>query len=294
MLIMKQKKIGLQKIFNSNLTAIISISLVLFLVGLMSLLLLLANDLSVYVKENISFSVVLNQDVKEVEIIRLQKNLDAAPYVKSTEYITKERAIQELVEELGEDPVEFLGFNPLLASLEVKLLSQYANNDSIAMIESEMKKFPQIKEVIYQRNLIQAVNENVKRISIILGGLVIMLLLISFVLINNTIRLNVYSKRFLINTMKLVGANWSFIRRPFIWRNVINGIIASFLAMGLITALIYYIQDEIRGIISVDKVDNLLIIYGIVLVLGVLITQISAYFSVNKYLRLKSGDLYYI
>ena len=289
----KQKKIR-HRLFNSHFTAIVSISLVLFLIGMMSLLLLLANDLSIYVKENISFSVVLNQDVKDVEIKRLQKNLDAAPYVKSTEYITKEQALKELIAELGEDPMEFLGFNPLLASLEVKLHSQYANTDSIAIIESEMKKFPQIKEVIYQKNLIQAVNENVKRISIMLAGLVGILLLISFALINNTIRLTIYSKRFLINTMKLVGANWGFIRRPFIWRNMLNGVIAAFVAMGLVTALIYYIQGEISGVISVDKVDNLLIIYGIMLLLGVLITQISAFFSVNKYLRLKAGDLYYI
>lgn len=291
---LKQKKVSLSRLFNSHLTSIISISLVLFLVGMVSLLLLLANDLSVYVKENISFSVVLKQEVKDVEIKRLQKNLDAAPYVKSTEYITKERAAKELSEELGQDPIEFLGFNPLLASLEVKLHSNYANNDSIAMIEADMKKFPQIKEVIYQKNLIQAVNENVKRISLVLFGFVSILLVISFALINNTIRLTIYSKRFLIHTMKLVGANRSFIRKPFIWRNVINGIIASFLAMGMLSALVYYIQDELHDVISFDNVDNLLIIYGIILLLGILITQISAFFAVNKYLRLKAGELYYI
>lgn len=290
----KQKKVSINRLFNSHLTSIISISLVLFLIGMGSLLLLLANDLSVYVKENISFSVILNQDVKDVEIKRLQKNLDAAPYVKSTEYITKEQAAQDLSEELGEDPIEFLGFNPLLASLEVKLNSNYANNDSIPMIEAEMEKFPQIKEVIYQKNLIQAVNENVKRITLILLGFVTVLLLISFALINNTIRLTIYSKRFLINTMKLVGANWSFIRRPFIWRSVMNGIIAAFLAIGMISGLIYYIQDEMHDIISFDNLYNLLIIYGIILVLGILITQISAFFAVNKYLRLKPGELYYI
>jgi cell division transport system permease protein len=224
----------------------------------------------------------------------LQKNLDAAPYVKSTQYITKEQAAQELSDELGENPMDFLGYNPLLASLEVKLHSNYANNDSLPMIEKDMKKFPQIKEVIYQKNMIQAVNENVKRISLILLSFVCVLLLISFALINNTIRLTIYSKRFLINTMKLVGANWSFIRRPFIWRSVINGIISSFIAMGMITVFIYYLQEEIKDIISLDNIYNLLIIYGIMLGLGVLITQVSAYFAVNKYLRLKPGELYYI
>ena len=290
----KQKKVTVNRLFNSHFTAIISISLVLFLIGMMSLLLLLAKDLSVYVKENISFSVVLNQEVKDIEIKRLQKNLDAAPYVKSTEYITKEQALREYSQEMGIDPTELLGYNPLLASLEVKLKSDYANTDSIRMIEADMKKFPQIKEVMYQKNLIQAVNENVNRISLILFGLVGILLFISFALISNTIRLTIYSKRFLINTMKLVGANWRFIRRPFVRRNIVNGIIAAFLAMGMITGLIYYIQGEIHDIVSFDKIYNLLIIYGIILVLGILITQISAHFSVNKYLRMDVGELYYI
>ncbi len=290
----KQKKIKVNRLFNSHFTSIISISLVLFLVGLGSLLILLSNDLSVYVKENIRFSIVLNQDVKDVEIKRLQKNLDVAPYVKSTEYITKEQAIQELSEELGEDPTEFLGFNPLLASLEVKLKYDYANADSIAKIEKELSHFPQIKEVIYQKNLIEMVNQNVQRITTILLVLIVALLFISFALINNTIRLTVYSKRFLISTMKLVGANWSFIRRPFVVRNIINGIIASILAMILLTALLYYAQGEWRDIINIDNLHYLPIIYGVILVFGIIITSISAYFSVNHYLRLKSDDLYYI
>ena len=273
----KQKKIKVNRLFNSHFTSIISISLVLFLIGLGSLLLLLSADLSVYVKENIRFSIVLNQDVKDAEVKRLQKNLDVAPYVKSTEYITKEQAIQDLSEELGEDPTEFLGFNPLLASLEVKLNYEYANADSIAMIESELKNFPQIKEVIYQRNLIEMVNQNVQRITTFLP-----------------IRLTVYSKRFLISTMKLVGANWSFIRRPFVLRNILNGIIASVLAMGLLTLGLYYVQEEWHDIIRLSNLHYLPIIYGVILFFGIFITMISAYFSVNRYLRLKADDLYYL
>lgn len=290
----KQRKIKVNRLFNSHFTSIISISLVLFLIGLGSLLLLLSADLSVYVKENIRFSIVLNQDVKDAEIKRLQKNLDVAPYVKSTEYITKEQAIQDLSEELGEDPTEFLGFNPLLASLEVKLNYEYANADSIAMIESELKNFPQIKEVIYQRNLIEMVNQNVQRITTFLLILIAALLIISFALINNTIRLTVYSKRFLISTMKLVGANWSFIRRPFVLRNILNGIIASVLAMGLLTLGLYYVQEEWHDIIRLSNLHYLPIIYGVILFFGIFITMISAYFSVNRYLRLKADDLYYL
>src|SRR5690554_1825607 len=245
-----KQKISVGKIFNSHLTSIISISLVLFLVGMVSFLLLLANDLSVYVKENISFSIVLKQDVKDIEIKRLQKRLDAAPYVKSTDYITKERALEELSEELGQDPLEFLGFNPLLPSLDVKLHSQYANNDSIAKIEAEMNKYSEIKEVNYQKNLITAVNENVKRISSILFGFVSILLVISFALINNTIRLSVYSKRFLIHTMKLVGANRGFIRRPFLLKSILHGLAGATVTIVLLSLFIYGLSNEINGVIG--------------------------------------------
>ena len=187
-------KPALRHLVNARVTTIISISLVLFLIGVTSMLVLFANELSVQVRENLAISIVMKENVNDVEIQKLQKMLDATPYVKSTEYIDKERPAKELSEELGEDPIAFLGYNPLLASLEVKLHSDYTHNDSIVNIETELKKYAEIKEVIYQKNLIQAINENVNRITFFLLGISALLLFISFALINNTVRLSIYAK----------------------------------------------------------------------------------------------------
>ena len=225
------KKVSSVSFFNSRLTSIISISLVLFLLGLVFLIGLLGNKLSVYVKENISFSIVLKDNQKEADIKKMQKTLDALPYIKSTEYISKEQAVKELEEELGENPETFLGFNPLQASIEVKLHSEYANVDSLQLIEKKIKKYTSVSDLLYRKDMMQMVNDNVKRVSLILLTLAVMLMAISFVLISNTIRLLIYSKRFLIHTMKLVGATPGFIRRPFVRYNVVSGIFASIFAI---------------------------------------------------------------
>jgi len=198
---MNKSKINANHLFNSRITSIISISLVIFLIGVTTALLLMAGELSVLVRENLTLSVVLKDNVKDADVQKLLKTLDASEYSKSTEYIDKEAASKELAEELGQDPVEFLGYNPLLASVEMKLHSEYANNDSIARIETELRRMPEVKEVIYQKNLIEAVNDNVKRVSAVLSVFSILLLLISYALISNTVRLSVYAKRFLIHTM---------------------------------------------------------------------------------------------
>ena len=187
------KKVSSVSFFNSRLTSIISISLVLFLLGLVFLIGLLGNKLSVYVKENISFSIVLKDNQKEADIKKMQKTLDALPYIKSTEYISKEQAVKELEEELGENPETFLGFNPLQASIEVKLHSEYANVDSLQLIEKKIKKYTSVSDLLYRKDMMQMVNDNVKRVSLILLTLAVMLMAISFVLISNTIRLLIYS-----------------------------------------------------------------------------------------------------
>ena len=207
-------------------TSCISTTLVLLLLGMVVFFVLAAHNLSVYVKENINFSIVISDDMKERDILRLQKNLNKEPFVKSTEYISKKQALEEQTEAMGTDPQEFLGYNPFSASIEVKLKSAYANTDSIAKIEKQIRKntdIQDIQDVLYQKELVNAVNDNIRKISLLLLGLAVILTLISFALINNTIRLAVYSKRFLIHTMKLVGANWSFIRRPFLRRNFWTG-----------------------------------------------------------------------
>ena len=289
-----KSQLSVAHIFNSRLTSIISISLVLFLIGLTTLILLLTSELSVYVRENLSMSIVLKDDAKLVDIQKLQKNIDASVYAKSTEYIDKERAAKELAEELGQDPTDFLGYNPLLGSIELKLNSDYANNDSIALIEAELHKYPLVKEVIYQKDLIEVINQNVNRISAFLMGLSILLIIVSYALISNTVRLTVYAKRFIIHTMKLVGATGSFIRRPFLVQGAITGLISSFIGMALLSGVLYFAQSELSDLFSMESIDALLISFVVMLIFGILITTISTFMSVGRYLRLQVDDMYYI
>ena len=219
------RKVGTASFFHSRLTSIISIALVLFLMGLIMLMGLLGNKLSVYVKENLSFSIVLKDNIKETEIKKMQTKLDALPYIKSTAYISKEQAAKELEEELGENPETFLGFNPLQASIEVKLHADYANPDSLQLIEHEIKRYTSVDELLYRKDMMELVHNNLQRLGVILLALAAVLTLISFVLIGNTIRLLIYSKRFLIHTMQLVGATAGFIRAPFIRYHLVCGLL---------------------------------------------------------------------
>lgn len=289
----KEHKINKRRLRSSYVTSIISISLVLFLFGLVGLLILNTKRISDFVKENIGFSIILKEDIKEVDIIRLQKMLDAKPYIKSTEYITKERAAKELQEELGEDFIEFLGYNPLLSSIDIKLQAEYANNDSIVVIENEFQSYHEIKEVFYKKSLIQEVNENVNKISLIILSFSLLLLLISLALINNTIRLSVYAKRFIINTMQLVGATRRFIRKPFLFRSAIHGMYGALIAILLIIGVLYLLQNEFSDIIGFDDVTTLIILFVIVIMAGIIISVTSTYFAVNKYLKIKRDRLYY-
>jgi cell division transport system permease protein len=220
--------------------------------------------------------------------------LDAQPFIKSTEYISKEQAALELKEELGEDPEAFLGFNPLKASIEVKLHSNYANPDSLAVIEKKIMSYTSVSELLYRKDMMELVNENMKKVGLILLGLAIVLMAISFVLISNTIRLLIYSKRFLIHTMKLVGATPGFIRAPFIRYNLVSGIFAAFLAILLLTAALYYLQNELTGFIQILDMPMLLTVYAVVLILGIVLSVLATIVSVNKYLRLEVDKLYYI
>ncbi|MFW5655997.1 MAG: cell division protein FtsX [Bacteroidota bacterium] len=289
----KESNISKGRLRSSYLTSLISISLVLFLLGLVGLLLLNTKHLSDYVRENIGLSVILKDNVREVDVIRLQKILDAKPYVKSTEYVTKEQAAKELQEELGEDFVDFLGYNPLLASIDVRLVAPYANNDSIQAIEEDFNNSPIIKEVFYRKSLVQAVNDNVHKISVIILAFSGLLFLVAIALINNTIRLSIYSKRFIINTMQLVGATQPFIRRPFVFKSMLHGIYGALIALVLISGLLYASQKEINEFISFHDMDILAILFIIILMIGALLSTISTFFAVNKYLNIKSDNLYY-
>lgn len=275
-------------------TSCISTTLVLLLLGMVVFFVLAAHNLSVYVKENINFSIVISDDMKERDILRLQKSLNGEPFVKSTEYISKKQALEEQTEAMGTDPQEFLGYNPFSASIEVKLKSDYANADSIAKIEKQIRKNTDIQDVLYQKELVDAVNDNIRKISLLLLGLAVILAMISFALINNMIRLSIYSKRFLIHTMKLVGASWSFIRRPFLRRNFWIGVLAAGLADGLLWAAATWLVEQEPELIKVITPEVMLLVSVAVLAFGVLITWLCAFFSVNKYLRMKAGALYRI
>ena len=290
----ENKKVSSVSFFNSRLTSVISISLVLFLLGLILLIGMLGNKLSVYVKENLSFSIVLKDNQKETEIKKMQKSLDALPFIKSTEYISKEQAAKELEEELGENPETFLGFNPLQASIEVKLHSEYANPDSLQVIEKKIRNYTSVSELLYRKDMMEMVHNNMKRLGLILLTLAAVLMIISFVLISNTIRLLIYSKRFLIHTMKLVGATSGFIRRPFVKYNIVSGIFASILALLMLTGALYYLQNELKGFIQILDMQTLLLVYVAVFALGIVLSVITTIFAVNKYLRMGGDKLYYI
>lgn len=276
------------------ITSSISTTLVLLLLGLVVFFVLGAHNLSIYVRENINFSVLISDDMKETDILKLQKKLDKEPFVKQTEYISKKQALKEQSEAMGTDPEEFLGYNPFTASIEIKLHSDYANSDSIAKIEKMIKKNTNIQDVLYQRELIDLVNENIRNISLVLLALAVVLALISFALINNTIRLAIYSKRFLIHTMKLVGASWGFIRRPFLRRNIWSGVLAGIMADAILMGTAYWLVSYEPELIRVITPEVMLLLSGSVLVFGVVITFLCAYLSINKYLRMKAGTLYYI
>ena len=276
------------------ITSSISTTLVLLLLGLVVFFVLAAHNLSIYVRENINFSVLISDDMKEADILKLQKRLDKEPFVKQTEYISKKQALKEQTEAMGTDPEEFLGYNPFTASIEIKLHSDYANSDSIAKIEKLIKKNTNIQEVLYQRELIDLVNENIRNISLVLLTLAVVLTLISFALINNTIRLAIYSKRFLIHTMKLVGASWGFIRRPFLRRNIWSGVLAGIMADAFLMGAAYWLVSYEPELIRVISPEVMLLVSGSVLVFGIIITFLCAYLSINKYLRMKASTLYYI
>jgi cell division transport system permease protein len=289
----QDEKYNKRRLKGSYFTTIVSISLVLFMLGLLGLIILHSKKLSDYVKENIGFSIIIKENVKEAGIIQLQKILDATPYVKSTHYITKEEAGKEFAEELGEDFTSFLGYNPLLPTIEVRFRAEYANNDSLTIIKDKILANSNVKEVWYQESLVDLVNKNVRKIGFILLGFSGLLLIIAIALINNTIRLSVYSKRFIIRSMQLVGATRRFISRPFIMKGILQGIIGAFIAIGLLIGIIYISQREMPELVTLQELDLFLSLFGIVILLGVLITWLSNYFAVRKYIKIKSDNLYY-
>lgn len=288
----KPKKLK-KRIFSSWITSMISISLVLIMLGSLGLILINAGRLSEYVREKIGFTLVLQNNIKEVEIIRLQKALNLSDFVKSTRYIDKETAAKELTEDLGEDFTGFLGYNPLFASIEVNLFAQYTNSDSLKVVEKKMLEYPEVNEVFYQKNLVSIINQNVRKISLILILLSGLLIFIFVALINNTIRISIYSQRFTINTMQMVGAANSFIRKPFLQQSLYWGVYGALIANLVILGGFYTYKKELTEIISTNDISIAVFVFALVIFLGMVISYFSTWLAVNKFLRMKFDELFY-
>ena len=274
--------------------SLVSIMLVLFLLGAFAIFMMHARKLSNHVKENIGFEIVMNSDVKEANILRLQKELDAMPSVKSTEYITKAEAITRLSEDLGEDFLEWLGpeENPLLPSIDVRFHANYANNDSIALIEKAILDNPDVKEVYYQKSLVDLINNNIRKIAIVLMVVSLALLFIAIALIRNTIRLSIYSKRFLVRSMQLVGATESFIRRPFLRQGVSQGFFGGLLADLFLVGILYAVSKRLPDLVLIQDMTVIgLILVGVVL-LGVALAWFSTRAALDKFLKADLDKLY--
>lgn len=289
---MADKQVGSGRLRASYITSIISIMLVLFMLGLLGMIILHAKKLSDYVRENISISLMLKDDVSDDLVQTYMKRLQKTSYVKQAEFISREQAAKELSNELGEDFVNFLGYNPLPASIDLQLKAGYANNDSIARIEKLVLAGNIVKEVVYQKSLIDQVNSNINKISMVIISFSLILLIISVILINNTIKLSIYAKRFLIRSMQLVGASENFIRLPFIKRSIFHGLIAAVVADLLLIGTLLLARQRIPEIIALQELNVFAFFFLGVIVIGVLLSAISTWFSVNKFLRIKIDTLY--
>ena len=275
-------------------TLCISTAMVLVLLGLVVFSVQTSRNLSQWVKENLTVTVVLNDEVSVGDAKQFQQDLIHRPFSKEVHYVSREQALKEQTEAMGSDPSEFLGMNPFPATLELQLHSDYANADSLVWISEELRKSPKVTDVAYQVDLMDSVNRNLAKVNILLLVLAVLLTFISFSLINNTVRLSVYSRRFLIHTMKLVGASWGFIRRPFMKQGMLVGILAALIAIAVLGGGIYALYYYEPNILMIITWRELVITALAVLVFGLVITLTCSYISVNRFLRMPPGELYKI
>ncbi|MCQ2212416.1 MAG: permease-like cell division protein FtsX [Bacteroidaceae bacterium] len=276
------------------ITACLSTTLVLVLLGTIVLFVLSAHNLSNYVRENINVSILISDELDELQMANFEHLLDKLSYIKEKKFISKEEALKEECEEMGTDPTEFLGYNPFTASYEIKVKAQYATNERMAKIVKDLKAHPAVVDIIYHKDLIKAVNDNIRKISIVLLILAALFTYISFALINNIVRLTIFSKRFIINTMKLVGASWGFIRRPFMYSGVTMGLISALLADAALFAGIYWLNRFEPQLSLIVDTQVITIVGTSVLCSGIAITLLCLLASLNRYLRMNSNELYYI
>ncbi|MBQ1692795.1 MAG: permease-like cell division protein FtsX [Bacteroidales bacterium] len=288
-----ENKIMRRRLANAYLSAVISISLVLLLVGVASMLLVNAKSVSDYFKEHMQISVLLKQEVEDDEALAFQAELDSLEFIHSTRFVSREEGTEEMKEMLGEDFLSVFETSPVPSSLELTLEAQYVEADSLDKVKARLLESPLVDEVDYQQSLVESLNENIGKISLLLGVFIVLLLFISFVLINNTVRLNVFARRFTIHTMKMVGATRSFIRSPFMVQAVFQGLFAAFLAILLLLLALFFVRRSFAQLFSIFQLKLLLLVIGIVIVSGVVICVVSTYFVVNKLVSLKRGELYY-
>ncbi len=282
-----------RRLRSSYLSVIVSISLVLFVLGIFGILLLNAGNIARGVRENFAITLLLDDSAPEMEVRQFQKKLEFAPYVKSTEYVSKEEAAEALKKELDEEFVEFLGYNPLLNSIDIRLKAEFVNEQKLVELEEEFLAESFIQEVVYDKPLIQLMNENIERISLFLLAGSILLALIAIGLINSSIRLSIYSRRFIIKTMQLVGATKTFIRMPFIWRSFRHGLYGAIIASMLLAVLIYYLGQKIPGAGELQSTVDLAILFGGIFLAGILISLSCTFFALSKYLKLTTDQLYF-
>ena len=282
-----------RRLANAYLSSVISISLVLFLVGLASLLLVNARGVSDYFKENMQVSVMMKQTVSDEEALDFRDKLEKERFIKSTVFISREQGERELADQLGDDFLDIFETSPIPVSIDVTLNADYVSADSLEVVKTEISASPLVDEVVYQKSLVDALNANLNRISMIIAVFVALLLFISYVLINNTVRLNVFARRFTIHTMKLVGATRSFIRAPFLVQSAFQGIFAAFIAIIALIVMLYFMRSGFEQLFEIFRLDLLLAVMGIVIVSGLAICLLSTWFVVNKLVSLKKDELYY-
>lgn len=289
----QEDKFAKRRLRASYFTSVISITLVLFILGFFGLIILHSNMIGKYVKENIQMDVYMKKNAKEAEIYRLKKELDATDNVKYTKYISAEKAKEIYEQDMGEDFIQFLdGENPLHSSIEIHLTEAYANVTELRKLAEKIQKRKIVEDVRFHEDYVKSINENIAKITIFFLIVSGMLLLISIVLISNTIRLSVYSNRFIIRSMRLIGATQAFIRKPFIWRGIAQGIISALLSIGLLVAILYKLEPHYPELINLKNIDLYLILFAGVLFIGVIISWWSSSLSVRRYLRMKIDNLY--
>lgn len=282
-----------RRLANAYLSSVISISLVLLLVGVAAMLLVNAKGVSNYFKENMQVTVMMKQDVSDEAAMDYQAVLDGERYIRSSVFVSKEQGQREMADMLGDDFLDVFETSPIPVSIDVTLKADYVSADSLEVVRNEIAKSPLVDEVVYQSSLVDALNANLSRISAVLGIFIALLLFISFVLINNTVRLNVYARRFTIHTMKLVGATRAYIRAPFLVQGVFQGVFAAFIAIIALVVMMYFMRSEFEQLFEIFRLDLLLTVMGIVLVAGVVICLASTWRVVNKLVSLKKDELYY-